>query len=478
MRQELEGARLSSQEIVENYLDRIDNINPELNAYVDVYKEDALRQSEESDQRRKEGNLLSAWDGIPIAIKDNIAVKGKILSCSSKILSNFQAPYQAFVTQKILDNGLIPLGKTNLDEFAMGSSTENSAFMTTRNPWNREHVPGGSSGGSAACVAAEMAPWSLGSDTGGSIRLPASFCGVVGLKPTYGKVSRYGLVAYGSSLDQIGPMAKSVADSAILLNIISGYDPKDSTSVASSAVSEQFDPSSIEKEISEMKIGIPAEYFSEDLHPDVQRILQEQMEKLKEAGAKLVDISLPHTDYAVPVYYLIATAEASSNLARYDGVRYGLRNKDAKNIKEVYAKSRHFGFGKEVKRRILLGTYVLSAGYYDAYYRKASKVRTLIRNDFKEVFGKVDAVLSPVATSPAFRIGERIENPIEMYLSDLLTISANLAGLPALSVNGGFSEAGLPVGVQIMGDHFMEEKILRLGRFLEEHSEKRDYPLD
>lgn len=471
----LDIKQISSEEATRAFLERIDRFNPKLNALISVFHEDSMRMARESDSRRSGGKLLSPWDGIPIVIKDNIALEGKVLSCASNILSNFKAPYNAFVTEKILSHGLVPIGKSNMDEFAMGSSNENSAFGPVLNPWDSSRVPGGSSGGSAVSVAAGFAPWALGSDTGGSIRLPASFCGVHGMKPTYGKVSRYGLVAYGSSLDQIGPFARTVGDIARLTNIISGKDALDSTSIESKEIDLNKIPEDVkDSDLKGWKIGLPQEYFSDQIDPEVLDANKKCSKILEEAGAQLIDITLPHTEYAVPVYYLIATAEASSNLARYDGVRYGIRNRDAHNISDVYAKSRHSGLGKEVKRRILLGTYVLSSGYYDAYYRKASKVRTLISGDFTKVFEEVDIIIAPVGPTPAFPLGDKLTDPIEMYLSDILTISANLAGIPAISINGGFTKGGLPIGVQVLGAYFQEEKILRAARFIEEAVEKRN----
>ncbi len=475
MAERLASGELTSIKITESYLGRIDQINAELNAYVNVFHEHARQMARASDERRVRGKILSRYDGIPIALKDNIAYKDQKLTCSSRILKDFHVPYHAHVSQLLLANGIFPLGKTNMDEFAMGSSTENSAFAVTRNPWDTSRVPGGSSGGSAAAVSAGLAPWALGSDTGGSIRLPASFCGVLGLKPTYGRVSRYGLVAYGSSLDQIGPMTQSVEDAAILLDLISGHDSRDSTSSEESYLSQE-QGGIPEIDLRGLRVGLPKEYFPDLLDPEVAAILERHKRLLQEAGAQFVEVSLPHTDYAVPVYYLIATAEASSNLARYDGVRYGARDPRVSNILEVYTYSRHAGLGAEVKRRILLGTYVLSSGYYDAYYRKASRVRTLIRRDFQELFSKVDVVLAPVAPTPAFAIGEKTEDPLQMYLSDILTIAVNLAGLPALSVNGGFQGQGLPVGVQWIGNYFQEKRLLGVSRFIEANTEKRVPP--
>jgi aspartyl-tRNA(Asn)/glutamyl-tRNA(Gln) amidotransferase subunit A len=396
--------------------------------------------------------------GIPISIKDNICTAGVNTECCSKILEGFQPPYDATVIRKLKESGMaIACDKTNMDEFAFGSSTENSCFGPTHNPWNLACVPGGSSGGSAAAVAADEAIWALGSDTGGSIRQPAAFCGVVGLKPTYGRVSRYGLIAFASSLDQIGPITKDVADCAALLSIIAGYDPYDSTSV-NCAVDDYS--SALTGEIKGLRIGIPKEYFVQGIDPQVKKILEEAIGKLKELGAVCREVSLPHTEYAVPVYYIVATAEASSNLARFDGVQYGLRVKE-KNIIDMYKKTRDAGFGAEAKRRVILGTFALSHGYYDAYYLRALKVRTLIKQDFDAVFKECDCIVTPTSPTAAFKIGEKTGDPLKMYLSDIYTISVNLAGIPAISVPCGFTKEGLPAGLQISGKAFDETTILR-----------------
>lgn len=397
--------------------------------------------------------------GIPISIKDNICTEGLNTECCSKILDGFKPPYDATVIRKLKEAGVSIFSlKTNMDEFAFGSSTENSSFGPARNPWDLERVPGGSSGGSAAAVSADEAIMALGSDTGGSIRQPASFCGVVGLKPTYGRVSRYGLIAFASSLDQIGPITKDVRDCALLMNYISGYDPKDSTSLN---VPVPDYTKALSTDIKGLKIGIPKEYFIEGLDPEVKRALEAATEEFRKAGAVFTSVSLPHTDYAVPVYYIVATAEASSNLARFDGVKYGFRAKESRNMIEMYLKTRGEGFGDEAKRRIILGTFVLSHGYYDAYYLRALKVRTLIKQDFENAFKECDCVITPTAPTAPFKIGEKAASPLQMYLSDIYTISANLAGIPAVSVPCGFSKAGLPLGLQILAKPFGEETILK-----------------
>lgn len=467
----LKSGSISSAEICEDYIKRIDSLNGSINAYI-TFDADALRKEALlSDERRKKGAALSEYDGIPVAVKDNINTKGMLTTCASKILSNFIPPFDATSYSKLKDKGFLTLGKTNLDEFAMGSSTESSFFGITKNPYDMERVPGGSSGGSAAAVSAMMAPAALGSDTGGSIRQPASFCGVVGIKPTYGRVSRYGLVAYASSLDQIGTFANRVDDAAALLSVISGYDPKDSTSIDREI---DFSPEKLTGDVKGMKIGVPEEYF-QGIDAEVKERIESVIRKLESLGAKIEPISLKYTSYAIPVYYLIATAEASSNLARFDGVRYGYRSPDATNLMSLYEKSRSQGFGKEVKRRIILGTFSLSSGYYDAYYLKALKVRNLIINDFKNAFSKVDAIVSPVTTSTAFKIGEMTDDPLQMYMSDILTISVNLAGIPGISVPVGLDSKKLPIGLQIMGNHFSERKIFDVARAVESVSE-RTYP--
>jgi len=406
--------------------------------------------------------------GIPVSVKDNICTEGINTECCSRILEGFNPPYNATVINKIIESGNSYLGiKCNMDEFAFGSSTENSCFGPTHNPWNLECVPGGSSGGSAAAVAADEAIWALGSDTGGSIRQPASFCGVVGLKPTYGRVSRFGLIAFASSLDQIGPLTKDVRDSALLMNIISGYDPNDSTSVNMPTPDYTKD---LNNDIKGMKVGIPKEYFVEGLDPEVRAAVSEAINKLKSLGVQFQEVSLPHTEYAVPVYYIIATAEASSNLARFDGVQYGFRAK-AQNLIDMYKKTREEGFGDEAKRRIILGTFALSHGYYDAYYLRALKVRTLIKRDFDNVFKDLDCIITPTSPTAAFRIGEKTDDPLKMYLSDIYTISVNLAGIPAISIPCGFTKKGLPVGLQLLSKHFNESALFRLAYTYEQNTE-------
>jgi aspartyl-tRNA(Asn)/glutamyl-tRNA(Gln) amidotransferase subunit A len=449
---------LRATEIVNAFLKRIEIMNPALNAYLTVMAESATREAEEFDSGKKDVTV-SPLAGVPLGIKDVICTKGVRTTCGSRILENFFPPYDATSIQSLRKAGAIFLGKTNMDEFAMGSSNENSAFGPCRNPWNLERVPGGSSGGSAAAVAAGLCAGALGSDTGGSIRQPASFCGVVGLKPTYGRISRYGLVAFASSLDQIGPITKDVEDAAILLQAVAGYDHRDSTSVNHPA------PDYIKmlhQPIKGLKLGIPKEYFIEGTDPEVAAAVQRAVRTCAELGAEITEVSLPHTEYGVAAYYIIAPAEASSNLARYDGVKYGFRKEDSKDLMSMYCQSRLQGFGFEVKRRIMLGTYALSAGYYDAYYKKASQVRSLIRQDFLDVFEQCDALLTPVAPMPAFRIGEKMDDPLQMYLSDVFTLPASLAGIPGISVPCGYTTDNLPIGLQILGPHFEEGLILRI----------------
>ena len=437
-----------------------------IKAYVTLTRDRALKQAGEAGERIIDGRKSPLF-GIPVAIKDNICTGGIRTTCSSKILENFIPPYDGTVIKKLKGRGSILVGKTNLDEFAMGSSTENSAFGHTRNPWDITRIPGGSSGGSAAAVSADMCIAALGSDTGGSIRQPAAFCGVVGLKPTYGRVSRYGLVAFASSLDQIGPITKNVKDAAILLNVISGHDPNDSTSAGISA--PDF-TSVIGQDIKGLKLGVPKEYFTQGIDPEVEAAVKQAISKLESLGAIPVEISLPHTGYAVAAYYILATSEASSNLARYDGVKYGLRV-EGEDLIEMYMKTREQGFGAEVKRRIILGTYTLSSGYYDAYYKKAQQVRTLIKQDFDRAFDKVDVIVTPTTPSPAFKSGEKTDDPLQMYLADIFTISVNLAGVPGMSIPCGFTSGDLPVGLQIMGKHFDEESILKIAYAYEQATE-------
>ncbi len=435
----------------------------DLNAFLALNKDGALVQAEIIDKKIASGEILEKLDGIPVAIKDNILVKDIISTSGSKILENYVAPYDATVIQKLKESGAIILGKTNMDEFAMGSSTENSAFGPTKNSRNRECVPGGSSGGSAVAVAADLSVAALGSDTGGSVRQPASFCGVVGFKPTYGAVSRYGLMAMASSLDQIGPITKTVEDAENIFNVIKGKDKFDSTSVdneRAKIIAEKF---SGKKNLKDLKIGIPKEYFISGMDSEVEKNIKSKISELEKRGAKIKAVSLPHTDYALAVYYIIMPAEVSANLARYDGIRYGAREKSAKNLLETYFKTRAKNFGDEPKRRIMLGTYVLSSGYYDAYYLQAQKMRTLIQEDFKKVFTEVDCLITPTTPTTAFKIGEKIDDPLTMYLNDIFTVSANVAGIPAISLPCGEAH-GLPVGIQVMGQWFGEEVLFKVAR--------------
>lgn len=459
----LSEKKTSSREIADSFIKRIKETDRTINSYITFDQEKLLREADISDARRAAGKQLSPFDGIPVAIKDNINTTGMRTTCASKILENFIPPFNATAYEKLLEKGIIALGKTNMDEFAMGSSTENSFFGPTKNPYDTSRVPGGSSGGSAACVSAFMAPVSLGSDTGGSIRQPAAFCGVTGIKPTYGRVSRYGLVAFASSLDQIGTFGRNVADAASLLGIVSGHDNRDSTSVNRDV---DIDAGRINPDVKGLKIGVPQEYFNA-INDEIKQRIEDKIRELEKLGAVIKPISLKYTEYAIPVYYLIATAEASSNLARFDGVRYGFRADDLKDLSSLYVKSRSQGFGKEVKRRIILGTYSLSSGYYDAYYLKALKGRTLIINDFKKAFSEVDAIISPITTTTAFKIGEMASDPLQMYIADILSVSANLAGIPALSVPAGLDSKGLPIGLQIMGNHFEEQKIINIAAAVE-----------
>lgn len=454
---------ISISELTAALFDRIGKVDDSVKAYVTVTRDQGLDMAKTLDEGTPYGPLY----GIPLAIKDNMCTRGIRTTCSSRILAQFIPPYESTVTARL--NGYVLTGKTNLDEFAMGSSTENSGFFTTRNPWALDRAPGGSSGGSAAAVAADECLGALGSDTGGSIRQPASFCGVVGLKPTYGRVSRYGLVAFASSLDQIGPITKTVMDSAIIMNAISGRDSKDSTSADVDV--PDFTRSlgrgqSRNIDLKGLKVGIPKEYFIEGMDKEVENSVRKAIEQFEALGAELREVSLPHTSYAIATYYVLATSEASSNLARYDGVKYGLRV-SGDNLIDMYANTRAGGFGKEVKRRIMLGTYALSSGYYEAYYRKGQQVRTLIKRDFDEAFKAVDVILTPTSPTTAFKIGDKVEDPLQMYLSDIFTISVNLAGVPAMSVPCGFDSQGLPVGLQIIGKHFDEETILKAGHAYE-----------
>jgi len=452
----LSAKECSAKEIADAYIKEIARIDPTINAYISFDPDNLLLQAAQSDERRAGGKPLSEWDGIPVAIKDNMSTRGIKTTCGSKILHNYIPPFDATVIEKLKQKGFSILGKANMDEFAMGSTNETSFFGPVRNPWDTQRVPGGSSGGSAAAVAACMAPAALGSDTGGSIRLPCAFCGVTGIKPTYGRVSRYGIVAYASSLDQVGPITRTVEDTLSLLNVISGRDPRDSTSAETTSIS----PSVLKEGVRGLRVGIPEEYF-EGVDPETKKAIDDNLSALASQGAVLVPVSLKMKKYAVPVYYLIATAEASSNLARYDGVKYGYRAEGSLTLEELYQKTRSEGFGSEVKRRIILGTYALSSGYYDAYYVKALKIRSLIIEDFKKAFEDVDLIVTPAATSTAFKLGEKISDPLQMYMSDILTISVNLAALPGLVLPAGFDSKGLPIGMQILASHFEEEKIFK-----------------
>ncbi|MDA0999782.1 MAG: Asp-tRNA(Asn)/Glu-tRNA(Gln) amidotransferase subunit GatA [bacterium] len=459
--EKLRSGKVSSEEATRAYLERIAETEDKIHAYVTVMEKEAIAAAREADKKLKAGSGASPLLGVPVAVKDLLCTKGVRTTCSSRFLENFIAPYDATAVRLLKEAGAVILGKLNMDEFAMGSSTENSAFATTRNPWNLDTIPGGSSGGSAAAVAARSCAAALGSDTGGSIRQPAACCGIVGMKPTYGRVSRYGLIAFASSLDQIGPLARDVRDAALLLGAVSGHDPLDSTSMREPVPDYA---AALGKGAKGMRIGIPKEYFLEGMDPEVEAAVRSAIEVMESLGAATQEVSLPHTDYALPVYYILAPAEASSNLARYDGVRYGARKTGESEygpLFGMYAESREKGFGDEVKRRIMLGTYALSSGYYDAYYTKAQKVRTLISQDFQKVFAQVDVLLTPTAPTPAFRLGERMDDPLSMYLSDILTIPCNLAGLPGISQNCGFTASGLPIGLQFLGKPFGEESIFR-----------------
>ncbi|MEA3240694.1 MAG: Asp-tRNA(Asn)/Glu-tRNA(Gln) amidotransferase subunit GatA [Pseudomonadota bacterium] len=458
LRQKLQQGEVSSVEITKSVLQRISAIDDRIGAYLLVDESAAIAQAESADSRRATGEIVSPVTGIPIGLKDLLSTEGMTTTCASRMLENYVPAYDATVVARLRQAGTVFSGKLNMDEFAMGSSNENSAYQQTKNPWNTDCVPGGSSGGSAAAVAADECIAALGSDTGGSIRLPASFCGVVGLKPTYGRVSRYGLVAFASSLDQIGTLTKSVADAGILLQQIAGYDPHDSTSV-NLPVPDYL--AGLQPDIKGLKVGIPKEYFSGDIHPEVRAAVQQAITVFTGLGAEIEEVSLPHSEYAVAAYYLVAPAEASSNLARYDGVKYGYRVPDVDGLLDMYCKTRALGFGPEVKRRIMLGTYALSAGYYDAYYKKAQQIRTLIKQDFEQVFSHCDLILSPVSPTPAFKIGEKVADPLSMYLTDILTIPVNLAGLPALSVPCGFGSGGLPIGLQLIARPFAEDCLLQ-----------------
>lgn len=458
LREAFRKKEYSPVEAVKALIKRIENTDPSVQGYLRIDSEDAIAQAESSD-------LSKPLGGVPIAVKDNIAAKGQLTTCASKILENFRSPYDATVIGKLREAGAILLGRTNMDEFAMGSSTEHSAFQVTKNPWDLQRTPGGSSGGSAAVVAARSAVAALGSDTGGSIRQPAALCGCVGLKPTYGRVSRYGLVAFASSLDQIGPLTRTVEDAALLLNVIGGVDPMDNTS---RPLPVPDYTAALTQSVQGLKIGIPQEYFSEGIDPEVRDALRQSIQWYASNGAEILDISLPHTSSATATYYLIATAEASANLARFDGIRYGHRAADPDGILDLYKRTKAEGFGPEVKRRIILGTYALSSGYHAKYYERAQKVRYLLRQDFDAAFGQCDLILTPTAPTPAFKIGQHTTDPLQMYLVDILTLAANLTGVCALSLPCGFSQDKLPIGMQLLGPHFKEETILRAAHTYEQ----------
>ncbi len=465
LQEKIEKKELTIKDIMQAYIDKIDEKEKDVQAFVTELKDEAKKQAEEIQDKIDKGEIKGKLAGIPIGIKDNICTKGIKTTCSSHMLENFISPYNATVMEKINEQNMINLGKLNMDEFAMGGSTEYSYFKKTKNPWNLNKVPGGSSGGSAAAVSANMVPWALGSDTGGSIRQPASFCGVVGLKPTYGLVSRYGLVAFASSLDQIGPIAKDVEDTAILLNIISGHDKKDTTSAN---IEKKDYTLNLKKDIKGKKIGVPKEFFGEGINTEVKESLENAIQTYKNLGAEIEEFSLDIAQYSLATYYIIACAEASSNLGRFDGIRYGYRAKDFKNLKELYTKSRSEGFGAEVKRRIILGTYVLSSGYYDAYYKKAQQVRTLVMNEFNKAFEKYDVILTPTSPTVAFDIGSKSNNPLEMYLADICTVSVNIAGLPGISIPCGIDKQGMPIGMQLIGNKFEEDKLLNIAYAFEQ----------
>ncbi|HEY8347948.1 MAG TPA: Asp-tRNA(Asn)/Glu-tRNA(Gln) amidotransferase subunit GatA [Symbiobacteriaceae bacterium] len=452
------AGELSAVEITEAFLNRIQKVDPQIGAFLTVAGEQALARAQKLDARRKSGgDNLGPLAGVPVAVKDNICTQGIRTTCASRILEHYIPPYDATVVERLRAAGAIIIGKTNMDEFAMGSSGENSAFRPTRNPWDLTKVPGGSSSGSAAAVASEQVPVALGSDTGGSIRQPAAFCGVVGLKPTYGFVSRYGLVAYASSLDQIGPLARSVEDCALLFEVIAGPDRRDATNAGRHPQPVRFGG---EPSLKGVRLGVPREYFGAGIHPGVKARVEEAIRHLEELGAEVEECSLPHTEYALSAYYVISPAEASANLARFDGVRYGYRTPQASTLLEMYEKTRQEGFGPEVKRRIMIGTYALSSGYYDAYYKKAQQVRTLVIRDFEAALSKYDALVTPTAPVPAWGLGEKLDDPLAMYMADVCTIPANLAGLPAISVPCGMVD-GLPVGMQLIGKHFDDTKLLQ-----------------
>jgi aspartyl-tRNA(Asn)/glutamyl-tRNA(Gln) amidotransferase subunit A len=471
LQDKLRAGETTSAAITASVFGRIDSVEKDVHAYITLMRESALAEAARADEKIKKGEN-GALTGIPLALKDIYCTKGVRTTCGSRILHNFIPPYDATVVEKLRAAGAVFTGKTNMDEFAMGSSTETSFFGTTRNPWDLERIPGGSSGGSAAAVAAGECIASLGSDTGGSIRQPAALCGIVGMKPTYGRVSRYGLIAFASSLDQIGPFTRDVEDAAILMNVIAGYDPRESTSVPEQVPDyREF----LGRGIGGWTVGIPKEYFIAGIDPEVEEAVRRAITVVEQAGARCIEVSLPHTEYCLAVYYVIAPAEASSNLARYDGVKYGFRSEENRDLLEMYKKTRSAGFGAEVKRRIMIGTYALSSGYYDAYYKKASQVRALIKRDFDRVFTECDALLTPTTPTPAFKVGEKTDDPMQMYLSDIFTISTNLAGIPGISVPCGFTSSGLPIGLQFLTGHFQEGRLIQIASAYEKHAniEKR-----
>ena len=471
LKEKLANKELTISEITEAYVNRINEKEKDVEAFVTTLCDEALEKAKNIEEKVNNGEITGDLAGIPIGIKDNINTKGVKTTCSSKMLENFVSPYDATVIEKINAENMINLGKLNMDEFAMGGSTEYSAFHVTKNPWNLNAVPGGSSGGSAAAVASQMVPWALGSDTGGSIRQPASFCGVVGLKPTYGLVSRYGLVAFASSLDQIGPITKDVEDAAMFLNVITGHDEKDTTSENIEKVDYT---KALKNDVKGLKIGIPKEFFAEGINSEVKEKLEQAIEKYKELGAEVEEFSLDIANYSLATYYIIACAEASSNLGRFDGIRYGYRTPNFTNLKELFRNSRSEGFGSEVKRRIILGTYVLSSGYYDAYYKKAQQVRTLVKSKFDKAFSKYDVILTPTSPTVAFDIGTKSSNPLEMYLADICTVSVNIAGLPGISIPCGVDSNGMPIGMQLIGQKFSEETILNAAYTYEQATKFRE----
>ncbi len=466
LRDAVRSGETTAAEVTQSFLNRIKAVDGKVQAYTDVWEDHALRQAEKVDAKLKRGEDAGPLAGVPVGVKDVFCTKVGTTTCCSKILKGYRSPFDATIIEKLDAAGGIFLGKLNMDEFAMGSSTENSAVQITHNPWNLACVPGGSSGGSAAAIAADECAIALGSDTGGSIRQPAACCGCVGLKPTYGRVSRYGLVAFASSLDQVGPFTKDMKDMALALNVLCGLDPRDSTS---SDIPVPDFTRALRDDVSDITVGLPKEYYTDALGGDVRTRVEAAVNVLKGLGAKVIDVSLPHTDYAIAVYYIICTAEASANLARFDGVRYGYRSPNVTDVRDMYVNSKTEAFGPEVRRRIMLGTYVLSSGYYDAYYLKAQKVRTLIRQDFQKAFEKCDVILTPTSPTPAFKLGEKTADPLEMYLSDIYTISVNLASIPGMSMPCGLTESGLPVGLQILGKPFDEETVLRVGYTYEQH---------